>query len=111
MHQTTLNYSTSLIRKAIFSFWYKTVGPLMILTWLALIGYLIFLIANEDYSWITGALGAILLFTVAIAIMLYFIHYRNSLNTLKKMKHSNALFSASEDNVTFSSDQGSVTLG
>ncbi|MCE0724161.1 YcxB family protein [Legionella resiliens] len=110
MHQTELIYSTSLIRKAIFSFWYKTVGPLMILTWLALMGYFIFLMANEDYSWITGALGAILFFSVAIAITLYLVHYRNSINKFKKMGHPDALFLASEDNFTFSSGRGSVTL-
>ncbi|AWN74653.1 YcxB family protein [Legionella anisa] len=110
MHQTTLIYSTTLIRKAIFSFWYKTVGPFTILTWVALMGYLIFLISNEDYSWITGALGAILFFSVAIVIMLYFVHYRNSINKFKKMGNPDALFLASEDNFTFSSGAGSVTL-
>jgi hypothetical protein len=110
MHQTKLVYSTNLIRKAIFSFWYITVGPSMILIWIALIGYLIFLISTKNFSWITGAIGAVLFFSVAIAIMLYLVHYQNSIKKFKKMGHPDALFLASEDNFTLSSGGGSVTL-
>ncbi|WP_040307511.1 YcxB family protein [Agarivorans albus] len=85
METIKLEYSKSLIKKAIRSYWWRQVGPTFILFTISLAGYLIYLISNGDRSWLVGLSGTVVVMAVTIMTALYFVHYKRSIAKLASM--------------------------
>ena len=85
MHQATLAYNETLIRRAAIAFAWHTCGlPFVVgLTFIAI--SLVWLLVLGDYSWRTGSLATSLLFAIAMVAALYFSHYRNAMAKLRDM--------------------------
>ncbi|HSQ50498.1 MAG TPA: YcxB family protein [Nitrospiraceae bacterium] len=109
-HETTLIYSESLLRQAVFGFWRRSVGiGFFVALLIAALG-LIVLVALGQSSWIIGGLAAVLVVGVAFAIVVYVVHYRRSLQKFRQMDKPQATFRADESSFTMSSDIGTTTL-
>lgn len=109
-YQTTLVYDVSLIRKAVFCFWWRSLGLRFVVVIAITAGSLVALIASGDSSWITGAAAAITSMCVLFVAALYVVHYRNSLAKLKAMGRPEALFSADEKAFSMRSGAGEAIL-
>src|SRR6185503_15604521 len=109
-HETTLIYSESLLRQAVFGFWRRSVGVgFFVALLIAAIG-LVVLVALGQSSWIIGGLATVLAVGVAFAIVVYVVHYRRSLQKFRQMDKPQALFRAEESSFTMISDIGTTTL-
>lgn len=109
-HETTLIYSESLLRQAVFAFWRRSVGLGFILMLVALAASLGVLVALGAASWLIGTLAAVVVIAAALAAALYVVHYRNSLRKFREMDKPRATFRADESSFTMSSDVGTTTL-
>ena len=109
-HETTLIYSESLLRQAVFAFWRRSVGLGFILMLIALPATLGVLVALGAASWLIATLAAVVVIAAAVAVALYVVHYRNSLRKFRKMDKPRATFQADESSFTMSSDAGTTTL-
>jgi uncharacterized membrane protein (DUF485 family) len=109
-HQVTLHYDEQLLRRAVRSFWLRTIGlPFIVLIALAAV-FLVARIFSGDRSWLVGVLAAILAMCIAMAIAVYVAHYRQSMKKFRAMQVPEATLSASEDSFTVASELGSSTL-
>ena len=85
MHQATLAYNETLIRRAALAFVWHSCGPLFLLTVAFISMCLGWLLAIGDTSWHTGALATGLLFAILMAATLYVTHYRSAMVKLRNM--------------------------
>jgi hypothetical protein len=109
-HETTLIYSTALLRQAVFAFWRRSVGVgFFVALLIAAIG-LVILVALGQASWLIGGLAAVLVLGIAFAIVVYVVHYRRSLHKFRQMDTPRSTFRADESSFTMSSDIGTTTL-
>jgi hypothetical protein len=109
-HETTLIYSESLLRQAVFGFWRRSVGiGFFVALLIAALG-LVVLVALGQSSWIIGGLAAVLVVGIAFTIVIYVVHYRRSLHKFRQMGQPRAVFRADESSFTMSSDIGTTTL-
>jgi len=109
-YETTLIYSESLLRQAVFGFWHRSVGiGFFVALLIAALG-LVVLVALGQSSWIIGGLAAVLVFGIAFAIVVYVVHYRRSLQKFRQMNKPQATFRADDSSFTMSSDIGTTTL-
>ena len=109
-HEATLTYTEPLLRQAVWRFWWRSVGVGYVVA-LALLGISCGVsLARGDYSWFTGATGTLFVLGIAIAVALYFIHYRRSLGKFRAMADPHGQLRADEAGFTFFSSLGSVTL-
>ena len=109
-HETTLIYSETLLRQAVFAFWRRSVGVGFFVALLIAALGLVVLVALGQSSWIIGGLGAVLVLGIAFAIVIYVVHYRRSLHKFRQMDNPQAMFRAEESSFTMSSDIGTTTL-
>jgi YcxB-like protein len=109
-HETTLIYSESLLRDAVFGFWRRSVGMGFILMVVALTVILGVLVALGAPVWITVTVAVLLVVAAAVAVALYISYYRNSLRKFRTMDKPQATFRADESSFTMSSDAGTTTL-
>lgn len=109
-HETTLEYTMSLVREAVGGFWRRSVGARM---WIALglcAAGLVLSLVEGDRSWFVGFLATALFFGVASLLTLYVAHYRNATRKLRDMGAPRAVFRATEDSFTVSSGAGTATV-
>ncbi len=85
MHQATLAYDQSLVRRAAFAFVWHTCGVLFVVAFAFVTISLVWLLALGDRSWHIGTLATTLLFALAMVVALYFSHYRNAMTKLRNM--------------------------
>ncbi|MBL8692817.1 MAG: YcxB family protein [Planctomycetes bacterium] len=98
------------MRTAIFAFWRRAVGTGYFVA-CALIGCaLAYLLWSGDQSWISGALGAFLLFALGAAFLVYFIHLRGSLARFKAMGAPIATVVLEDASITMSSGLTTTSL-
>ncbi|MGM9482511.1 YcxB family protein [Roseateles sp. NT4] len=109
-HIASLTFSDSLVRKATFAFWRRTVGVGFPLVLAVLAAYVVWLGANGDRSWGVGALGAAVSIGVVFSAALYVLHYRNGRQKLRDMGRPMAEIAADDEGFTVSSGMGSSTL-
>lgn len=110
MHRLTLNYSKPLLRQAVLGFWWRLVGWRFIAAMALVAGTLAMLVLRGDRSWVVGALASVLVFSIAVIVALYVVHYRNALHKFKAMGHPQATFEATETHLWVSSGAGTATL-
>lgn len=109
-HKTTLVYSESLLRTAVWAYWRRSVG-LGFGVAMALVAIsLVVLLAQGERSWVVGVFATVLLFGVAAAVVLYVVHLRNALRVFRAMGRPEATFHAEADTFTVRSGAGAATL-
>jgi hypothetical protein len=109
-YEATLIYSETLLRQAVFAFWWRSVGvSFFVALLIAAIG-LVVLVALGQASWLIGGLAAVLVLGIAFAVFVYVVHYRRSLHKFRQMDKPRATFCANESSFTMSSDIGTTTL-
>ena len=109
-HEANLHYDRALIKSAVLAFWKRSIGIGFSIALLVVAIRLTFLLIRGDKSWVVGALATCLMFSLAFAAALYFVHYRNALNKLRDMGAPQAHFLAEESSFTVTSGMGSSTL-
>lgn len=110
MHQITLTYDESMVRKAIFRFWKRTVGLVYMLALMLMAIFFVILLYQGNRSWLVGALGAVLLISLLMILTLYLVHFRNTWSKFKEMGSPVASFIAAENSATISSSAGSSSF-
>lgn len=85
IHQATLAYDETLIRRSSLAFVWHTCGPLFVAAAAFVAFGLVWLLALGDRSWQIGSLATSLLFASAMVAALYFSHYRSALARLRRM--------------------------
>lgn len=109
-HQTTLFYYNSLIKRAVFSFWWRVVG----VKFLVALGLIIFSLVQGyragNQSWLMGVLATVLFFCFVFMFSLYFIHYLGAIKRFKAMGEPSATLTLTDEACTFVSGAGSATI-
>lgn len=109
-YTATLVFSESIVRRATFAFWRRTVGPVFPLLLAALAAYVAYQASHGDRSWGLGVLGAVVFGGLLFLPALFFVHYRNGQQKLRDMGDMQAKIEACGDGFTVSSGIGSSTL-
>lgn len=110
MHSATLKYDEALVNRAVRSYWRRSLGISVLVGVPLLCVFLALRIADGDRSWYVGMLAGTALLGIGMPILVYWVHYRNSMARLRDMKEPVATFIADEDSFTLASDRGSSTL-
>jgi hypothetical protein len=108
--EATLIYSERIVRRAVFAFWRRTVGPGFLVVDAVLGIEAVLLAAGGDRSWRVGVLATVFLAGIAFCVAVYCVHYRNSMRTLRELGDSPVIFHADDSSFTMSSPAGSATL-
>jgi hypothetical protein len=106
----TLRYDENLIRRAVMSFWRRTIGWKSVVTFGITVALFAWLIASGDRSWSIGVLGAALFFEAIFACLIYVIHLRQSMRKLRLLPEASATFVAEDDTFTMTSQAGTSTF-
>jgi hypothetical protein len=110
MHQATLVYSPSLVRRAVLHFWWRVVG-LRFMAALALVAVSLgVLVAGGDSSWLVGVLASALALGILFAAALYVVHLRGSLQRLAAMGTPSATLEATPTSLAITSSAGAATI-
>lgn len=109
-HQTTLIYTESLLRQAVFNFWRRSIGVGLPFAMLWVAASLAWLVWRGDSSWVVGVLASVLVVAVLLAATVYAVHYRNAFAKLHGMPSMQAELVADETGFTVTSELGSSTL-
>ncbi|KTD46991.1 hypothetical protein Lrub_1913 [Legionella rubrilucens] len=110
MHQITLTYDESMVRKAIFRFWKRTVGLVYPVALIMMTLIFLILLYQGNRSWWIGALGAVLLISFLMILTLYLVHFRNAWHKFREMGSPVASFIVAENSATISSSAGTSTF-
>jgi hypothetical protein len=109
-HQTTLTYSQSLIRQAVWGFWRRVVGLRFAFALALAAASLAFLLLDGDRSWFVGVIATALAFGILFVVALFFIHDRNSAHKLRAMGNGQAELTATPSTLSFSSAAGTSSI-
>src|SRR5262245_50081183 len=110
MHRATLKYDEQLVNRAVRSYWRRSLGIGVLVGVPLLCIILAMRLADGDRSWYVGLLAGAVLLGIGMPILVYLVHYRNSMAKFRDMKEPVATFIADQDSFTLSSDHGSSTL-
>jgi drug/metabolite transporter (DMT)-like permease len=105
-----LHYSEALVRRAVRSFWHRSLGWKYIAALLILFAGLASMLWGGDRSWQVGVGGAVLGFGVLFGVVLYLAHYRASLTRFRRMQIPEASLELGDERFRISSDVGSSDL-
>jgi preprotein translocase subunit YajC len=109
-NKITLIYTEPLLKQAVFAFWRRTVGTGFFVVLVLIACSFIFLLWRGDRSWLVGAIGAIIVFALLLAALVYFIHLRNTLRKFRAMGTLTATLEIDDATFTVSSPLGNTTL-
>lgn len=110
MYSATLKYSEKLVHSAVWSFVRRSLGVHVLVGVLFLCCWHAFEIFIGDRSWRVGLLAGAAAIVIAMPILLYVVHYRNSMAKFRQMKLPVATFSAEDETFTLAADHGTATL-
>jgi hypothetical protein len=85
-------------------------GAGMLLVLALLSALLVWRVSSGDRSWLVGLLAAVVFLGLVLPVMVYVVHYRNSMGKFREMAEPTAEFSADDEVFTLSSDRGTTTL-
>lgn len=110
-YQTRLNYSETLIRQAVFSFWKKSLGPGVLIALAVTVAAAAILVFSDDDTWIGAALGVLIALYLCFLATIYVVHLRNAMAKFQDLgEEAIATFAADADTFTLSSSIGSSTM-
>jgi hypothetical protein len=104
----TLHFSKELVRRSQLAFWLRFLGWRFAVTFIVAFACLGCLLILNDRSWIVGAMGAGIGFSVLMLLAVIFHHYRFAMSRLHLMRRPEASFEAGENNFRISSDLGTA---
>jgi hypothetical protein len=110
MESFPLRYTETLVRRAIWAFWWRSTGYLFFVTLFMLLAVFVYLFAIGDRSWWLGALGTVLGAGALVAATLYVVHFQRSMTRFRRMKSKEATFEICDDRFRMTSDVGSTEL-
>lgn len=110
MHRIMLNYNESLLRQAVWGFWWRVTGFRFLIALVLVAAGLIVSIHDGDTSWFTGALGSVFVLGIFFLVALYVVHYRNAVQKLRSMGSPQATLEASDHSLSMSSGAGRATI-
>ncbi len=109
-HVATLKYDERLVRRAVLSFWLRSMAwktPVAVVIVAALF---IARLAMGDRSWVVGLLGGVAILGILMPVAVYWTHYRNSMAKFRELGNPVATLLAEETSFTLSSDAGASIL-
>ena len=109
-HTAALTFSDSIVTKATFAFWRRTVGLGFPLALAVMAVYVACLALNGERSWEVGVLGTVVAIGLVFLVALYVVHYRNGRQKLRDTGRPLAEIATDDEGFTVSSDIGSSTL-
>jgi uncharacterized membrane protein YecN with MAPEG domain len=110
MERVTLTYSEQVIKEAVRSVWWRTIGPLFPAVSLLLAAFVIYRAIHGDRSWFIGVLGATVIIGAAVMIASYFVQLSRSLARLRRMKTPEATLELGEERFRVVSDVGAFEI-
>jgi hypothetical protein len=108
--QTTLHYNEAILRRAVFCFWRRSVGWPIFFVPPFLLAYLLFALHQGQRGWLVGVVATVLLMAMAMPVMIYVVHFRNTMQKFRDMGEPLATLSFDDRSFTLSSALGSSTL-
>jgi YcxB-like protein len=75
-----------------------------------MIALLTWMVASGDRSWVVGLVAAVVVVGLLFPVLVYVVHFRNSMGKFREMRDPVAEFVADDDMFTLSSDRGITTL-
>jgi len=109
-YAATLRYDEQLVRRAVRSFWLRSMSWKTPASVAVLVALLAIRLATGDRSWLVGLLGGVLALGVLMPAVVYWAHYRASMARFREMGSPVATLLAEETSFTLSSDVGSSIL-
>ena len=109
-HQTTLIYSQSLLLRAVWRFWWRTVSKRFLIPGVLIGTVLAFELAGGNRSWLVGVLASALVLGAIFPLAIFVAHYRNALQSWQAMGEPRARFIASDRTFKLSTGAGISTL-
>ena len=106
MEVIKLEYSVAFIKRAVKSYWWKQVGPLLLLVTASMFVFLVYLLVKGDRSWLVGLLASVVSLAIVTITASYFVHLKRALARLGRMKKPEAILELSENRFRIASDVG-----
>ncbi len=104
MSSFTLHYSEDLVRQAALTRWRKSIGLTYPVVLVLLAVYTGYRISIGDVSWYTGALGVIVVMSVAVIIATYAAVLHRAMTHFRQMGQPQATLELSDDRFRITSD-------
>jgi hypothetical protein len=105
-----LRFSPSLSRKAVLCFWWRTIGLRYLFALAAYATCVTLLVWQGDRSWLVGAFGAGLIFSVVMPAAIVWTHMRKSSAKLRQLTNPEARLAVAEDYFTVTTDLGKADI-
>ena len=109
-YRATLTYTEPVVARAVTLYWRRSMGIRLAVAVLITIAALLWFVTNGDRTWVVGLLGAVVALGVLFPVLVYFVHYRNSMGKFREMENPVADFIVDDDAFTLTSDRGTTTL-
>ena len=109
-HQAILHYTEQLVSRAVCLYWKRTVGVGLLIALALMVALLVWSLSGGDRSWVVGLLAAVVILGALMPLVVYVVHYRNSIRKFREMNEPVAEFVAGYETFTLSSDLGVTTL-
>jgi hypothetical protein len=110
MKTYTLHYSEQLIRQAVRCFWRRTVGWTYFAALAGLAIILAVLFHGGTRPWWLGSLITGCIVAALMPLTIYVVHYRNSMQSFRRLKSPQGVLEAGENRFRITSDYGAIEL-
>lgn len=110
MKTITLHYSESLVRRAIWSFWWRLTGWSFVIPVVLLAGAFVSLVVSGDRSWRIGILATVLGLGALVAVAAYVGQMGSAISRFRRMQSPEATLEFGEERFRLSSDVGASEL-
>lgn len=107
MEAIKLEYSESLIKRTIKSYWWRQIGPVFLSVTVLMTVLLIYLLVKGDRSWLVGLIGTVISMAVSVMTASYFVHLKRSLTKLRSMGKPEGILELEDARIRITSDMGS----
>lgn len=108
-HASTLHYTNEIVRTAVFGFWRRTAGGLIVV-WPLCALLLLGLWYRGFTPWWVLAFGAVIVLTGGLAAALFLVHYAGSMRRFHALADQAVLFRAEENSFTLEAPMGTTTF-
>jgi hypothetical protein len=87
MHSATLKCDEHLVNRAVRSYWRRSLGLNVLIGVPLICIFLAIQVASGDRSWYMGLLAGAAILGIGMPILVYWVHYRNSMAKFRDMKN------------------------